>query len=215
MATTRPRKPLSIGVSKGRLLESQLQLLAQAGIELPPDDERKLRAISTSGKHQIITLRGKDLPQLLFQGAADVGLVGLDSVREKPDCTLFELLDTGLGRCRLVLAAKKGTDLTPAKEWCIATSYPNLAQKHLGALGVNYRLVALTGSVELAPSIGMADAVVDIVESGATLRANDLEVHSELQEISTWLVCNRASYHLQRAAVLELVESLRIARESS
>ena len=203
--------PLKIAISKGRLLDAQLELLAKADIRIKEQGSRKLHLATSDSRYELMLLRSKDLPQMLYQGAADVGFVGLDALRERPNCILFELLDTLIGQCRLVLAAPSGTELSPAEHWRIATSYPHLAKQHLEAMDVDYRLISLSGSVEIAPRAGIADGIVDLVESGATLRDNELDVVKELQSISTWLVCNRASYHTRHLEVRALVEELRCA----
>ena len=202
--------PLVIAVPKGRILEALGPLLDRAGIDASPlrAKDRRLVRPSSDGKLAWIFLKPDDVPTYVEYGAADLGVSGRDTLLEKKH-DLYTPVDLGLGRCRLVVAAPRGKPLPDVPR--IATKYPRIAADHFVKRGVQAEVIAVHGSVELAPLVGLAHAIVDIVETGTTLRENDLEVLETVAEVSTLLIANRASYKLRAAAMRPLVDCLRAA----
>jgi ATP phosphoribosyltransferase len=200
--------PLVIAVPKGRILEALGPLLDRAGIDSAPlrAKDRRLVRPSADGLLAWIFLKPDDVPTYVEYGAADLGISGRDTLLEKKH-DLYTPVDLGLGKCRLVVAAPRGKALPDVPR--IATKYPRIAADHFAKRGVQAEVIAVHGSVELAPLVGLAHAIVDIVETGTTLRENDLEVLETVAEVSTLLIANRAAYKLRAAAVRTLVERLR------
>ena len=203
-------EPLVIAVPKGRILEALGPLLDRAGIDSSPlrATDRRLVRRSADGALAWIFLKPDDVPTYVEYGAADLGVSGRDTLLEKKH-DLYTPVDLGLGRCRLVVAAPRGKPLPDVPR--IATKYPRIAAEHFAKRGVQAEVIAVHGSVELAPLVGLAHAIVDIVETGTTLRENDLEVLETVAEVSTLLIANRASYKLRAAAMRPLVDCLRAA----
>jgi len=208
--TTAADAPLIIAVPKGRILEALGPLLDRAGIDASPlrATDRKLVRRSADGALAWIFLKPDDVPTYVEYGAADLGISGRDTLLEKKH-DLYTPVDLGIGRCRLVVAAPRGKKLPDVPR--IATKYPRIAADHFAKRGVQAEVIAVHGSVELAPLVGLAHAIVDIVETGTTLRENDLEVLETVAEVSTLLIANRAAYKLRAGAVRPLVERLRAA----
>ena len=202
--------PLVIAVPKGRILEALGPLLDRAGIDASPLRAKDRRLVRPSGDGRLawIFLKPDDVPTYVEYGAADLGVSGRDTLLEKKH-DLYTPVDLGLGRCRLVVAAPRGKPLPDVPR--IATKYPRIAADHFAKRGIQAEVIAVHGSVELAPLVGLAHAIVDIVETGTTLRENDLEVLETVADVSTLLIANRASYKLRAAAIRPLVERLRAA----
>ncbi len=200
--------PLVIAVPKGRILDALGPLLDRAGIDSAPlrATDRKLVRKSADGMLAWIFLKPDDVPTYVEYGAADLGVSGRDTLLEKKH-DLYTPVDLGIGRCRLVVAAPRGKSLPDVPR--VATKYPRIAADHFAKRGVQAEVIAVHGSVELAPLVGLAHAIVDIVETGTTLRENDLEVLETVAEVSTLLIANRASYKLRAGAIRGLVERLR------
>ena len=206
-------RPLTLALPKGRLLRPALDLLARAGVEgLPSDDSRRLLVPDASGQLRLLVLKPADVPTYVEYGAADVGIVGKDILLEQsPD--LYEPLDLGFGHCRLVVAEPR--ELwerdDPAKwSWVrVATKYPNLTRRYFSARGIQVEVVRLDGSIELAPLVGLAERIVDLVQSGETLRANGLVEVAEILPSTARLVVNRAAQKTAAPAVNRLLEMLR------
>jgi ATP phosphoribosyltransferase len=153
-----------------------------------------------------------DVPTYVEHGVADVGVAGRDVLLES-DCDVYQPLDLGFGRCRLVVARRKGSgaDLSRASTLRVATKYPRVTAAHFLGQGVSVEVVKLAGSVEIAPGLGLADCIVDVVETGRTLEENGLEAVAEVAASSARLIVNRASYHARREEVSGLLEALRRA----
>jgi ATP phosphoribosyltransferase len=205
-----PARPLVVAVPKGRILGALAPLLQRAGIDPTPlfENDRRLVRPSPDGALAWVFLKPDDVPTYVEYGAADLGVSGRDTLLEKRH-DLYTPVDLGIGRCRLVVAAPRGARLPDVPR--IATKYPRVAADHFARKGVQAEIIAVHGSVELAPLVGLAHAIVDIVETGATLRDNDLEILETVAEVSTLLIANRASYKLRAAAIRPLVERLRAA----
>ncbi|MCC6215037.1 MAG: ATP phosphoribosyltransferase [Polyangiaceae bacterium] len=208
------RDPLRIAVPKGRVLSGLARLFARAGIDcgdLLADDRRLVRD-SGDGRLRFYLLKPDDVPTWVEYGAADLGVSGRDVLMERR-YRLYQLVELGIGRCRLVVATRKGAVVPDAPR--IATKYRELAAAHFGARGIQAEIVYVQGSVELAPLTGLADAIVDLVETGTTLVENDLEERETIAEISSVLVANPALYKLRLAEARGVVERLRAAVESA
>ncbi len=214
-----PDQPLTIALSKGRILEQTLPLLARAGIT-PAEDvlsTRKLLVDGTlegGGSVRFLIIRATDVCTYVEQGAADIGIAGRDSLLEsKPH--VYEPLDLNIGRCRLCVCGPKALVEagTPARgsRIRVATKYDRLAADYFLAQGVQAEIIHLYGSMELAPLVGMAERIVDLVETGGTLRANGLIEEITLFDISSRLIVNPASFATQKASILPLIERLRQA----
>jgi ATP phosphoribosyltransferase len=203
---------LTIALAKGRLLETTVRLLAQAGI-VPSEDLAKTRllVVPASNDTRLLLLKDPDVPVYVERGAADVGIVGVDQLRES-GCDVLEPLDLGIGRCRLSLCAMGPADRElvplPGRALRIATKYPQVTTKLFAARGQGVEILRLQGSVELAPVVGLADAIVDLVETGRTLVQNGLSERETLLQVSGRLIVNRASWRLKMSAVQALVAAL-------
>jgi ATP phosphoribosyltransferase len=202
--------PLSMAVPKGRILTALAPLLARAGIDVAPlaADDRRLVRTTADGSVRFVFLKPDDVPTYVEYGAADVGVSGRDTLLERRH-DLYTPVDLGIGRCRLVVAAKAGAVVPHVPR--VATKYPRLAGEHFAARGIQAEIIAVHGSVELAPLVGLADLVVDVVETGTTLRDNGLEVLETVLEVSSLFVANRAAYKLRASAISPLVRRLREA----
>jgi len=209
----------TLALSKGRILEEALPLLARAGIVPEENPEVSRRLILPTGRAEIriITVRATDVPTYVQHGAADLGVAGRDVLYEHGGDGLYQPLDLGIGRCRLVVAAPRGFDYRSAvrrgQRLSVATKYVRAAREHFAAKGVHVDLIKLYGSMELAPLVGLADAIVDLVSTGNTMRANDLVAVEDLMPITSRLIVNQASLKLKYDLVQPLIE--RIAAEVS
>ena len=210
--------PLKLAVPKGALFGETLDVLDAAGVDTSPlrGDSRSL-IFETPGL-TMITVRPSDVPTYVESGAADVGITGKDVLLEQSDRVVYELLDLGYGRCRMVLAAQAGDDrLAEAQRRLgtmrIATKYPRIAGRYFESTGREAELVEIKGSVELAPLIGLGDGIVDLVATGRTLEENGLEVREEIVECTARFVANRVSHKLRAAEIDELTAKLREASQ--
>ena len=210
--------PLTLALPKGRLAEQSLKLMAAAGLAQPARDAgRKLVLDSSDGAMRFILAKPVDVPTYVEYGAADVGVCGLDTLRESRRY-VYEPLLLPFGHCRLSLSAPATRADTPLRYESpprVATKYPNLTADFFRARGVNAEVITLNGSVELGPLVGLADLIVDLVETGDTLRENGLAEIRVIMESQAVLIVNRAAYHLKAAAVRNLIEALRTAVESA
>jgi ATP phosphoribosyltransferase len=206
---------LTLALAKGRILEESLPLLAAAGLA-PKDDAlatRKLILDSSRPGLRFILVRAADVPTYVQYGAADLGFAGADLLAEHGGQGLYQPLDLGIARCRMAVAVREDFDYAAAVKsgarLRVATKYIGTAREHFAAKGVHVDLIKLYGSMELAPLVGLADAIVDLVDTGQTLRANRLVVVEEIMAVSSRLIVNPASLKLRRAAIAPLVEAIR------
>lgn len=205
---------LSIALSKGRIFEETLPLLAAAGLRPSedPSSSRKLIIPTSRRDVQLVIVRATDVPTYVRYGAADLGIAGGDVVMEQGGDGLYQPLDLGIARCRMVVAARKDFDyrglVRPGARLKVATKYVNIAREHFAAKGMHADLIKLYGSMELAPLTGLADAIVDLVSTGHTLKANGLVTVEPIADISARLVVNQAAYKLKRAAMQPLLDHL-------
>jgi ATP phosphoribosyltransferase len=203
---------LTIAIAKGRLQHDALELFARAGVSVSEEAlaSRRLAVEDESSRFRFIFVKPADVPVYVEHGIADCGVVGRDVLLETGSDVL-QPLDLKIGFCRIAVAAKRDADGERRGVLHVATKYPRLTAAHFGARGVPVEIIELSGSVELAPVLGLADCIVDLVETGRTLAENGLVVVEEITETTARLVVNRASYQLKSAAVAELIEVLSVA----
>ncbi len=201
---------ITIAIAKGRMQDGALSLLALAGIRLSDDaiNSRRLALMDETGQYRFIFAKPADVPVYVEHGIADCGVVGRDVLLESEADVLLPL-DLGIARCRIVVAAADAGAMTKVQGMIrVATKYAQIARAHFGARGIPVEIIQLSGSVELAPALGLADMIVDLVETGVTLRENGLTVVEEITESTGRLVVNRASYQLKSDEVARLVSAL-------
>ncbi len=208
------KEQLTLALPKGRLLDPALRLLHGLGVDGVDQDSRKLIFTDVRRGLRLLLLKPTDIPAYVLYGAADLGIVGKDVLLEQePD--VYEPLDLGFGFCRLVVAEPR--ELwerdDPAKwSWVrVATKYPRLAEQYFTDRGIQVEIVHLDGSIELAPLVGLAERIVDLVQSGETLRANGLVEVAEITRSTARLIVNRASMKTEHAAVTGLIDELKAA----
>ena len=204
---------ITIAIAKGRMQDDALSLLGRAGIRLSAEqiNSRRLALEDESGDYRFIFVKPSDVPVYVEHGIADCGVVGRDVLLES-EADLLLPLDLRIARCRIVVAAADPDVMTRAVGMLrVATKYSQIAAAHFGARGMPVEIISLSGSVELAPALGLSDLIVDLVETGRTLRENGLTVVEEITESTGRLVVNRASYQLKAEAVARLVNALRAA----
>jgi ATP phosphoribosyltransferase len=212
---------LTIALSKGRNLDETLPLIAAAGIVPAEDPEasRKLILATNRPGVELVFLRATDVPTYVQYGAADVGVAGKDVLIEHGGAGLYQPLDLGIGRCRLVVATKRGYDwrgtVQRGARIRVATKYVRAAREHFAAKAMHVDLIKLYGSMELAPLVGLADAIVDLVSTGNTLKANDLVAVEDIMPISARLIVNPGALKLKRNAVKPLIDALAAAVEKA
>jgi ATP phosphoribosyltransferase len=209
---------ITVAVPKGRLLEESAAIFQRA-VGVSPrsllEGTRRLAADAPEAGLRFISIRAADVASYVEHGAAAVGIVGLDVLREEPR-DLYEPLDLGIGRCTVVVARPRGAPPLPrGVAPRVATKYVNLAARHYAAKGLPAEIIPLHGSIEVAPSLGLADAIVDITETGETLRANGLVVEEPVLEVSARLVVNRVALKLHAERLRRLIAALRKACFSS
>lgn len=200
---------LTIALTKGRILKETLPLLASAGIEALDDisSSRKLVFETSRDDVQLVILRGTDVPTYVRYGAADMGVVGKDILMEHGSDGLYEPLDLGIARCRLMTAGPVGWQGTGARIR-VATKFVNITREYFARKGVHADLIKLYGAMELAPFMNLADLIVDIVDTGNTLRANGMEPRDEIAVISSRLVVNKAAMRSRYTAITEIIGEL-------
>lgn len=204
---TEPR--LKIALTKGRVEQQVLPLLEEAGLDCSQvrNKQRRLSFDSETQPYEFILAKGPDVTTFLERGAADIGIVGSDILTEH-ESTQYELLDLGVGKCQFVLASTADFDPVAPRRKIIGTKYPLITQRYFDRLGQDVEIIKIEGSVELAPLTGLADAIVDITETGTTIRENHLQIYDYLQPVSTRLVVNRLALKQQQAAIFDLVDRL-------
>ena len=204
---TEPR--LKIALTKGRVEQQVLPLLEEAGLDCSQvrNKQRRLIFDSETQPYEFILAKGPDVTTFLERGAADIGIVGSDILTEH-ESTQYELLDLGVGKCQFVLASTADFDPVAPRRKIIGTKYPLITQRYFDRLGQDVEIIKIEGSVELAPLTGLADAIVDITETGTTIRENHLQIYDYLQPFSTRLVVNRLALKQQQAAIFDLVDRL-------
>ena len=204
---------ITIALSKGRIFEETLPLLAAAGITPleDPESSRKLILPTSRDYVQLIIVRASDVPTYVQYGAADLGIAGKDVLIEHGGTGLYQPLDLEIARCRMMVAVRNGFDYNSAvrqgARLRVATKYLQTAREHFASKGVHVDLIKLYGSMELAPLVGLSDAIVDLVSSGNTLKANDLKAVEEIMQISSRLVVNQAALKLKRTTIQPMLDA--------
>ncbi len=198
---------LTIAVSKGRIYEDALPLLEEAGIT-PVDDPKKSRKLilqTTRNDVQLVIIRATDVPTFVEYGAADMGIAGKDVLLEHGAENLYEPLDLGIAACRLMTATPVNAPEISGRIR-VATKYVKTAQRYFADLGMQAEIIKLYGSMELAPLVGLADCIVDLVDTGNTLKANGLEARELITNISSRLVVNKAAMKMKHQAIQSLID---------
>ena len=204
---------ISIALSKGRIFEETAPLLARAGIRPEEDPERSRRLVIGTQRRDVrlIVVRASDTPTYVQFGGADLGIAGRDVLVEHGGAGLYQPVDLGIAACRMMVAVRKGFDYSAAvrqgARLRVATKYLNTTREHFAAKGVHVDLIRLYGSMELAPLTGLADAIVDLVSTGRTLRENGLVAVEEIMPVSARLIVNQAALKTKRAALQPLIDA--------
>jgi len=204
---------ITLALSKGRIFDESLPLLRAAGIEVTEDPERSRKLILATNRAdvRVVLVRATDVPTYVQYGGADLGVAGLDSLLEHGDDGLYRPLDLKIARCRMSVAVRDDFDYAAAvrqgSRIRVATKFTHTARQHFADKGVHVDLIKLYGSMELAPLTGLADAIVDLVSSGSTLRANHLVEVEKIIDISARLVVNQAALKLKRAPIRALIDA--------
>ena len=210
--------PLKLAVPRGALFADTVETLDAIGVDVGAlrSDSRSL--VFETGELTLVTMRPSDVPTYVEAGAADLGITGKDVLMEQHDRIVYEFLDLGYGACRMVLAGRRGDERLGESErrlgaMRIATKYPRTAARYFEQTGHQAEVIEVKGSVELAPLVGLADGIVDLVNTGRTLAENDLEVREEIARCTARLVGNRVTHKLRPDEVDELAERLRTANK--
>lgn len=205
---------LTIALSKGRILEDTLPLLAAAGIEMLDDPEKSRKLIFTTSDPDvcILIVRATDVPTYVEQGAADLGVAGKDVLMEFGSQGLYEPLDLKIAKCKLMTAGPVGVP-EPQGRLRVATKFVNVARRYYAEQGRQVEVIKLYGSMELAPLVGLADKIIDVVDTGNTLKANGLEPQELIATISSRLIVNKASMKMKHARLRALIDRLAAAVE--
>lgn len=197
---------ITVALPKGRLSEQTLNILQDCGISTNIDFEsRKLEFTDLSGEYKFIFVKPSDVPTYVEYGVADLGVCGKDTLLEAGK-NVYELLDLGLGKCRICVAGF--SDFVPKGNLRVATKYTNIARNYYAAKGENVEIIELHGSIELAPITGLSDVILDIVESGKTLKENNLVVLEEVCKVSARIIANKVSLKLNSALIRDLIEKI-------
>jgi ATP phosphoribosyltransferase len=211
MRTRQSTRPLTVAVSKGKLLSETIALFESAGYAVPDlQNGRRLMAGNAQGDLRFLLAKPDDTPTYVEYGAADLGVAGLDTVLES-GADVYQPLRLGFGRCRLSVAAPNDIGDRPLRlrpDVRVATKYPRLARDYFLGRGLSVEIIALRGSIELAPAVGLADLIVDLVETGRTLRANGLEELRVIMESEAVLIANRATHKLRLDEVNQVIDRL-------
>ncbi|TJY65149.1 ATP phosphoribosyltransferase [Sinimarinibacterium sp. CAU 1509] len=200
---------LTIALSKGRIFDETLPLLAALGMDPAGDIDRLLRVPSRNKDVSLLIVRASDVPTYVEYGAADLGVVGKDVLMEHGGSALYEPLDLGIAQCRLSVAAKKdGPRPDGVRRLRVATKYPEITRRHFAAKGEQVEIIKLYGSMELAPLVGLADLIVDLVATGSTLKANGLVEIETICQVTSRLVVNKAAMKMKNAAIQTLIAQI-------
>ncbi len=204
---------ITIALSKGRIFDETLPLLAAAGITPldDPEKSRKLIIATNRADVRLVIVRASDVPTYVQYGAGDLGVAGKDVLLEHAGGGLYQPLDLAIGKCKMMVAVREGFDYTAAVKrgarLNVATKYVQVAREHFAAKGMHVNLIKLYGSMELAPMTGLADAIVDLVSTGNTLKANHLVAVEDVMPISSRLIVNRAALKLKRESIQPMIDA--------
>ncbi|MDB4847612.1 ATP phosphoribosyltransferase [Candidatus Pseudothioglobus singularis] len=200
---------LTIALSKGRILDQTLPLLEKAGISIAKSEleSRKLILDTNLNDIKVIVIRASDVPVFVQHGAADIGIAGKDVLLEHGANGIFELLDLGISKCRLMVASKKGQDLNKST-LKVATKYVKSAKEYFYKQGKQVEVIKLYGAMELAPIVGLSDCIVDLVDTGNTLKANNLVPLELIQQISSRLIVNSAAFNTKHKEINQWIQKI-------
>ena len=207
---------LIIALTKGRILEETLPLFERAGI-VPKENLRKSRKLffdTNIDGVQLMLLRGSDVPTYVEFGSADMGVVGKDLILEHGSEGFYEPLDLGIARCRLMTAVRSDREMVSGRI-SVATKFTNIAKRYFAERGKQIELIKLNGALELAPALGLADAIVDIVDTGKTLKANGLKPQDLIAEVSSRIIVNKASMKIKHEIINKVLGQLNVVVKSS
>ena len=213
----KPSGVTTIALSKGRIFDDTLPLLAAAGMvpQDNPETSRKLIIATNRPDVRLVIVRASDVPTYVQYGAADLGVAGKDVLLEHTGGGLYQPLDLNIGKCNMMVAVREGFDYAAAVKrgarLNVATKFVQTAREHFAAKGMHVNVIKLYGSMELAPLTGLADAIVDLVSTGSTLKANHLVAVEQIMPITSYLVVNRAALKLKRDAIQPLLDAFRLA----
>ena len=208
---------LTLALSKGRIYDEAIELLSRIGIEptVDPGKSRKLILPSNREGLQFLIIRASDVPTYVEYGAADLGVAGKDVLAEYETEGLYEPLDLGIASCRLMTAGRKGLTFRAGERPRVATKYVKTAHRFFANRGIQAEIIKLYGSMELAPLVGLADCIVDVVDTGKTLQANGLEPLELIMEVSSRLIVNKAAMKMKHAEVTGFIDEIRTALAKS
>ncbi len=204
-------RPIRIALTKGRLEKRAVELFEAIGFDCSQINNKGRRLILPMEGCEVVLAKAPDVLTYVGHGACDLGIVGKDTILEGGG-GFYEMLDLGFGKCRFAMAGPAGVDFYLGyHERVVATKYPNVAKAFFAQKGMDVKIIKIDGSVELAPLLGLAHAIVDIVETGSTLRENGLEVYEEIMPISARVIVNRASMKLRREEIEQLLSDMELA----
>ncbi|TFY98975.1 ATP phosphoribosyltransferase [Ramlibacter humi] len=212
---------ITLALSKGRIFDETMPLLEAAGVRVLEDPEKSRKLILPTNRDnvRVVLVRATDVPTYVQYGGADLGVTGLDTLIEHGSQGLYQPLDLGIARCRVSVAVRSDFDYANAvrqgSRLRVATKYVSIAREFFAAKGVHVDLIKLYGSMELAPLTGLADAIVDLVSTGGTLKANQLVEVERIMDISSRLVVNQAALKLKQAPMRELIDAFARATEGN
>ena len=199
---------LHIALAKGRIAETVMKRLAEGGFHFSDysDESRKLIFTDDEERIRVTLVKSPDVAVYVRRGAADAGIVGKDVLMEDGEEDVYEVLDLGIGRCRMAVSGIKGNQKVMQKRiLTVASKYPSIARKYVADRFQPIDIIKLNGSVELAPLVGLSDVIVDIVETGTTLRENGLEAYDYFMDFSARLICNKVSYKMKQKEIAEFM----------
>jgi ATP phosphoribosyltransferase len=199
---------IRLAISKGRILEQSIDILSKINVtcKYNPLNTRKLIIPTNIAELEIVVIKATDVPLYIDSGKVDLGIVGIDTLLEDSASNHYRLADLKISKCKLVVAGKPGTKYFNNMK--VATKYPNAAKNYFEEVGLQCSILKLYGSIELAPVLGLADFIVDIVESGKTLKENNLKEYDKVADISSLLIANKASYKLKRKKIDTLISKV-------
>lgn len=200
--------PLRIALAKGRVAKEAIKILKKNGYVFKDyeDKSRKLIFQDDTGKIEFFLVKSPDVPTYVENGQADIGVVGRDILLEHP-ADVYELLNLDIGKCRMCVAGPEDLEINYDRKLVVASKYPRIAKAYFDALDQPAKYIYLGGSVELAPLLGLSDCIVDIVETGSTLKNNDLIVHDVIVDISSRIIANKVSYKLKTESIKEILKA--------
>ncbi len=203
---------LHLALAKGRTHKKVMTILRASGYDFPSysEDSRRLIFQDSAGKLKVTLVKSPDVAVYVERGAADVGIVGEDVLAEESaSSSVYEILDLGIGRCRMALAGVAGKKIDMSRRLAVGTKYPNIARWYFEKKHQRADIIRLNGAVELAPLVGLADVIVDLVETGSTLRANGLEVIEYFMDFSARMICNPVSFKMKYDEIQSLIGAVR------